>query len=76
MKAIVSRRYGSADVLKLEDIEKPALADNDVLIKLRASAVNLLDWHYMFDRNFPWQLFAIPPKLFRSKLSLIPFLDR
>jgi len=47
MKAIVYRCYGSADVLSLEDIEKPAPADNEVLIKIKAAAVNPLDWHYM-----------------------------
>jgi NADPH:quinone reductase-like Zn-dependent oxidoreductase len=47
MKVIVFRDYGSADVLKLEEVEKPAPADNEVLIKIRAAAVNPLDWHFM-----------------------------
>ena len=47
MKAIVYRCYGSTDVLKLEDIEKPAPGDDEVLIKVRAAAVNPLDWHFM-----------------------------
>ena len=47
MKAVVHRCYGPADVLKLEDIEKPTAADNEVLVKVRAAAVNPLDWHYM-----------------------------
>jgi len=47
MKAIVYRCYGSPDVLELEDIEKPTAGDNDVLVKIRAAAVNPLDWHYM-----------------------------
>jgi len=47
MKAIVYREYGSADVLKLEELEKPTPADNEVLIKVRAAAVNPLDWHFM-----------------------------
>ena len=47
MKAIVYRCYGSADVLELEDIEKPTPADDEVLVKVVAAAVNPLDWHYM-----------------------------
>ena len=47
MKAIVYRCYGSPDVLKFEDIEKPTAADDQVLIKVHAASVNPLDWHYM-----------------------------
>lgn len=47
MQAIVYRCYGSADVLTLEEIEKPAPADNEVLVKVHAASVNPLDWHYM-----------------------------
>jgi NADPH:quinone reductase-like Zn-dependent oxidoreductase len=47
MKAIVYRCYGSPDVLRFEDIEKPTAADNQVLVKVHAASVNPLDWHYM-----------------------------
>ena len=47
MKAIVHRCYGSSDVLKFEDIEKPTAADNQILVKVHAASVNPLDWHYM-----------------------------
>ena len=47
MKAIVYCDYGAADVLKLEDVEKPTPADDELLVKVRAAAVNPLDWHYM-----------------------------
>jgi NADPH:quinone reductase-like Zn-dependent oxidoreductase len=47
MKAIVYREYGSADVLKLEEVPKPTPGDNEVLIKVHAAAVNPLDWHFM-----------------------------
>jgi NADPH:quinone reductase-like Zn-dependent oxidoreductase len=43
MKAIVHYDYGSPDVLQCRDIEKPAAADNEVLIRVRAASVNPLD---------------------------------
>jgi NADPH:quinone reductase-like Zn-dependent oxidoreductase len=47
MKAVVRRCYGPPDVLKVEDIEKPTPADNQVLVKVHAASANPLDWHYM-----------------------------
>jgi NADPH:quinone reductase-like Zn-dependent oxidoreductase len=47
MKGITYRCYGSPDVLKLEDLEKPVAGDDQVLVKVHAAAVNPLDWHYM-----------------------------
>ncbi|HET6628365.1 MAG TPA: NAD(P)-dependent alcohol dehydrogenase [Woeseiaceae bacterium] len=47
VKAILYCDYGSADVLKLEDIEKPAPGDGELLVRVRAASVNPLDWHYM-----------------------------
>ena len=45
MKAIVYHNYGSPDVLKCEEVEKPAVGDNQVLIKVHAASLNALDWH-------------------------------
>ena len=47
MKAIVYHRYGSPDVLKCEEIEKPTAGDTEVLIKVHAASVNPADWHLM-----------------------------
>jgi NADPH:quinone reductase-like Zn-dependent oxidoreductase len=47
MRAVVYYNYGSPDVLKCEEIEKPTAGDNEVLIKIRAASVNPLDWHFM-----------------------------
>ncbi|HXY60015.1 MAG TPA: NAD(P)-dependent alcohol dehydrogenase [Chthoniobacterales bacterium] len=44
MKAILSCEYG-AENLKLEQIEKPAPADNEVLVHVRAASVNPADGH-------------------------------
>jgi NADPH:quinone reductase-like Zn-dependent oxidoreductase len=47
MKAIVYRRYGSPDVLRLEEVDKPVPKDGDVLVRVRAASVNPLDWHLL-----------------------------
>jgi NADPH:quinone reductase-like Zn-dependent oxidoreductase len=47
MKAIVYHDFGSPDVLRLEEIEKPVPNDNQLLIRVRGASVNPLDWHYM-----------------------------
>ena len=47
MQAIVYRRYGSPDVLELEEIPKPTPADGQVLIQVHAASVNPYDWHFL-----------------------------
>jgi NADPH:quinone reductase-like Zn-dependent oxidoreductase len=43
MKAIHFCEYGSPDVLKFEDVEKPVPNDNQVLVKVRAASLNFID---------------------------------
>ncbi len=45
MKAVIRCDYGTAEVLKLADVEKPVPADDEVLVRVHAAAVNPLDWH-------------------------------
>lgn len=47
MKAIVQDRYGSADVLRLEDIDVPVPGDDDVLVRVHAAGVDPSVWHLM-----------------------------
>lgn len=48
MQAAVYRHYGAPEVvLRCEDVEKPTPGDDEVLIKVRAAAVNPLDSHLM-----------------------------
>jgi NADPH:quinone reductase-like Zn-dependent oxidoreductase len=45
MKAIVQESYGPPErVLRLEDVDRPPVGDDDVLIRLRATSVNTPDW--------------------------------
>lgn len=49
MRAIVQDEYGTnaEKVLRLEEIEKPAPSDDDVLLRVRAASVHIGDWHVM-----------------------------
>lgn len=45
MRAIVQERYGSpGDVLRLTEVDKPQVGDDQVLVRVRASSVNAGDW--------------------------------
>ncbi len=71
IKAIVQDRYGSPDVLRLKDIDKPVPEDDEVLVGVRAAAVNIGNWHVL--RGIPY---AMRPAvgLFKPKHE-IPGLD-
>jgi NADPH:quinone reductase-like Zn-dependent oxidoreductase len=45
MKAVVHRCYGSPDRIAIEDVPKPVPGDGEVLVKVRAVAVNPIEWH-------------------------------
>jgi NADPH:quinone reductase-like Zn-dependent oxidoreductase len=45
MKAIVQDRYGSPDVLHLEDIEVPIARADEVLVRVLAASAFIGDWH-------------------------------
>jgi NADPH:quinone reductase-like Zn-dependent oxidoreductase len=47
MKAIVQDRYGSVDVLRADDMDTPAVGDDDVLVRVHAAGVDPGVWHLM-----------------------------
>lgn len=44
MKAVILQKYGASDLLQYVDIDKPTIAEDQVLIEVRASSINPLDW--------------------------------
>ncbi|MEO1125318.1 MAG: NAD(P)-dependent alcohol dehydrogenase [Cyanobacteria bacterium J06639_16] len=47
MKKIVYTKYGSPDVIELIETEKPVPSDTQVLVKVHAASVNILDWYHL-----------------------------
>jgi NADPH:quinone reductase-like Zn-dependent oxidoreductase len=58
MKAIVQDRYGSPDVLQLEEIEKPVVGPDEVRVRVHAAAVNIGDWHLVTGTPYAGRLVA------------------
>lgn len=58
MKAIVYHTYGPPNVLKLEEVEKPAPSDDQVLVKIFAASVNAADWHLLTTDIFLVRFFS------------------
>jgi NADPH:quinone reductase-like Zn-dependent oxidoreductase len=52
MKAILQDRYGSPEVLELREVDVPEIEDDRVLVRVRASSVNALDWHRLRGEPF------------------------
>jgi NADPH:quinone reductase-like Zn-dependent oxidoreductase len=66
VKAMRYYAYGSPDVLTVEDVPTPTLADNDILVRVRAASVNPLDFHYL--RGMPYLVRAVSGAL-KPKVS-------
>ena len=47
MKAIIYREYGSGEACHVEEVDKPMPRDGEVLVRVRAAALNPLDYHLM-----------------------------
>ncbi len=66
MKAVVMRAYGSADVLEIQEVDKPVASSNQVLIQVFYASVNPVDWKI---RNGSMRMIV------RPKFPLTPGLD-
>jgi NADPH:quinone reductase-like Zn-dependent oxidoreductase len=47
MRAIVYHTYGSPDVLKLEEVQKPTPKDNEALVRVHAASLNAADFEML-----------------------------
>ena len=51
MKALVRHQFGGPGVVRVEEVERPVLTDERVLVRVRASSLNKADWHEL--RGWP-----------------------
>ena len=74
MQAIVQHRYGTRpeDVLRLEQVATPAIAANEVLVQVRAAAVDRGTWHLMAGQPYLMRLLGFG---LRGPKSPVPGLD-
>ncbi len=68
MKAIVSTKYGSPDVLQLKEVEKPTPKEHEVLVKVQATSINAADWHLLTADIF---LVRLNMGLFKPKNTIL-----
>jgi NADPH:quinone reductase-like Zn-dependent oxidoreductase len=52
MKAIVYRKYGSPDVLELQEMDKPVVKGDEVLVRVHAASLNPVDWHTLTGKPY------------------------
>jgi NADPH:quinone reductase-like Zn-dependent oxidoreductase len=72
MQAIVQSEYGSADVLRVEETDRPAIKDNEVLIQVHASGMDRGTWHLMAGQAYLIRLMGYG---LRAPKNPIPGLD-
>ncbi len=65
MKAVVQEKYGSPDDLELREVDKPAVGDDEVLVRVRAASVHPDVWHVVSGR--PYVLRLMGAGLFKPK---------
>ncbi len=52
MKAFTKTKYGGPEILQLEEVEKPSLKDDHILVKVVANSANPADWHILRGKPF------------------------
>ncbi|MBU2466146.1 MAG: NAD(P)-dependent alcohol dehydrogenase [Bacteroidetes bacterium] len=73
MKALTKTKYGGPEILQLEEVEKPSLNDDHILVKVMANSANPADWHILrgkpFLARFSFGLFKPTAKTFGADFA-------
>jgi NADPH:quinone reductase-like Zn-dependent oxidoreductase len=71
MKAIILTKYGPPDVLKLREIEKPTITDNQVLINVHATSVTPMDCRLRSAKTPLWPISRIMMGIWKPKQKIL-----
>jgi NADPH:quinone reductase-like Zn-dependent oxidoreductase len=52
VKSVTFKKYGASEVLEISEVQNPVVAENQVLIRVKAASLNPADWHFM--RGVPY----------------------
>jgi NADPH:quinone reductase-like Zn-dependent oxidoreductase len=52
MKAVIQDTYGSPEVLRLQDVDRPAVGDGEVLVRIHAASIHVGDWILMTGKPY------------------------
>jgi NADPH:quinone reductase-like Zn-dependent oxidoreductase len=72
MRAIVQDRYGSADVMHLARVARPQIAEDEVLVQVRAAGLDRGTWHMMAGQPYLLRVLGFG---FRAPKNRVPGLD-
>lgn len=72
MRAIVQERYGERDVLRMEEIDRPEIAADEVLVRVHAAGLDPGTWHAMTGRPYLMRIMGFG---FRGLKNRVPGLD-
>jgi NADPH:quinone reductase-like Zn-dependent oxidoreductase len=72
MRAIVQDSYGTADKLHLEQIDRPTVAPNEVLVRVQAAGLDRGTWHLLTGQPYLMRIMGFG---FRGPKNRVPGLD-
>jgi len=71
MKAVIFTKYGPPNVLKLQDIEKPTIMENQVLIKVHATSVTPMDYRFRSGKAPLWPISRMMMGFWKPKENIL-----
>ncbi len=70
MKAVIITKYGPPEVLKLQEVEKPTINENQVLIKIHATSVTPMDYRMRSAKAPLWPISRIMMGFWKPKQKI------